>query len=115
MVLLGFNYRLTDIACALGLSQLEKLAANLIRRREIAAQYAEAFRELPAIVLPAVREGVNPAWHLYPVRLNLEILAVWRVEIFLALQAENIGVDVRYISVHQHPYCRERLKSAESY
>ncbi len=115
MVLLGFNYRLTDIACALGLSQLEKLAANLARRREIAAQYAEAFRELPAIVLPAVREGVNPAWHLYPVRLNLEMLAVGRREIFRALRAENIGVNVHYIPVHQHPYYRERFKSKEGY
>src|SRR5258707_762069 len=63
MVLLGFNYRLTDIACALGLTQLERLEANLERRRDILAHYAEAFRELPAIVLPAVRQGVNPAWH----------------------------------------------------
>ena len=115
MVLLGFNYRLTDIACALGLSQLERLAANLTRRREIAAQYAEAFRDLPGILVPAVRDGVNPAWHLYPVRLKLEMLAVGRAEIFRALRAENIGVNVHYIPVHQHPYYRERFKSKESY
>ena len=111
MVLLGFNYRLTDIACALGLSQLERLGANLARRREIAAQYAEAFQDLPGIVIPAVREGVVPAWHLYPVRLNLEMLAVGRGEIFRALRAENIGVNVHYIPVHQHPYYRERFKT----
>jgi len=70
---------------------------------------------LPAIVLPAVREGVNPAWHLYPVRLNLEMLAVGRREIFRALRAENIGVNVHYIPVHQHPYYRERFKSKEGY
>jgi perosamine synthetase len=115
MVLLGFNYRLTDIACALGLSQLDKLAANLARRREIAAQYAEAFRDLPAIVVPAVRHGINPAWHLYPVRLKLELLAVGRGEIFRALRAENIGVNVHYIPVHQHPYYRERFKWKETY
>jgi len=115
MVLLGFNYRLTDIACALGLSQLEKLDANLARRREIAAQYTAAFRDLPAIVVPTVREGVVPAWHLYPVRLKLELLAVGRGEIFRALRAENIGVNVHYIPVHQHPYYRERSKSKESY
>jgi len=115
MVLLGFNYRLTDIACALGLTQLEKLAPNLARRREIAAQYAEAFRELPAIVTPTVRDGVDPAWHLYPVRLNLEMLAVGRGEIFRALRAENIGVNVHYIPVHQHPYYRERFTSQERY
>jgi perosamine synthetase len=111
MVLLGFNYRLTDIACALGLSQLEKLAANLARRREIAARYTAAFRDLPAIVVPTVRDGVVPAWHLYPVRLKLEMLSAGRGEIFRALRAENIGVNVHYIPVHQHPYYRERFKS----
>ena len=115
MVLLGFNYRLTDIACALGLSQLEKLAANLARRREIAAQYTEAFRNLPAIVTPTVREGVNPAWHLYPIRLQLEMLCCGRAETFKALRAENMGVNVHYVPVHQHPYYRERFQSKESY
>lgn len=114
MVLLGFNYRLTDIACALGLSQLEKLAANLARRREIAAQYSAAFRELSAIVTPAVRGDMNPAWHLYPIRLKLEMISAERGEIFRALRAENIGVNVHYIPVHQHPYYRERFKSKES-
>jgi perosamine synthetase len=115
MVLLGFNYRLTDIACALGLSQLEKLPANLARRREIAAQYAEAFRDLPAIVIPTVRDGVVPAWHLYPVRLKLELFAVGRGEIFQAMRAENIGVNVHYIPVHQHPYYRERFNTEAGY
>ena len=111
MVLLGFNYRLTDIACALGLSQLDRLSSNLARRREIAAQYTAAFRELPAIVVPAVRADVNPAWHLYPIRLKLETLSTGRAEIFRALRAENIGVNVHYIPVHQHPYYRERFPS----
>jgi perosamine synthetase len=115
MVLLGFNYRLTDIACALGLSQLEKLDANLARRREIAAQYAVAFGDLDEIKIPAVRDGVNPAWHLYPIRLNLEKLAADRAEIFRAFRAENMGVNVHYVPVHRHPYYRERFKSAESY
>jgi perosamine synthetase len=111
MVLLGFNYRLTDIACALGLSQLAKLDANLSRRREIAAQYTEAFRDFSAIVSPMVRSDVIPAWHLYPVRLKLEMLTAGREEVFRALRAENIGVNVHYIPVHQHPYYRERFKS----
>jgi perosamine synthetase len=115
MVLLGFNYRLTDIACALGLAQLEKLAANLARRREIATQYWEAFGDLRAIVTPTVRGGGNPAWHLYPIRLNLEMLTAGRAEIFRALRAENIGVNVHYVPVHQHPYYRKRFPSQESY
>jgi perosamine synthetase len=108
MVALGFNYRLTDIACALGLSQLAKLQANVERRRQIAGQYAMALSDLP-LVLPTVRDEVNPAWHLYPVRLPLEQLSVERGEVFRALRAENIGVNVHYIPVHVHPYYRENL------
>jgi perosamine synthetase len=109
MVALGFNYRLTDIACALGLSQLKKLAANLLRRREIAARYAAELGTLACVILPAVRAEVNPAWHLYPIRLKLERLRVSRAEIFRALRAENIGVNVHYIPVHLHPYYRDRF------
>ena len=113
MVLLGFNYRLTDIACALGLSQLRKLDANLARRREIAALYTSAFSELPEIKVPMVRTQSNPAWHLYAIQLQLEMLSVGRGEIFRALRAENIGVNVHYIPVHLHPYYRERLGHKE--
>ncbi|MFY9976719.1 MAG: UDP-4-amino-4,6-dideoxy-N-acetyl-beta-L-altrosamine transaminase [Candidatus Sulfotelmatobacter sp.] len=109
MVLLGFNYRLTDIGCALGLSQMKKLDANLARRRDIADRYAAALRDLAAITLPVVREDVNPAWHLYPIRLNPEKPSGTRAEIFGALRAENIGVNVHYIPVHLHPYYRDRF------
>jgi perosamine synthetase len=109
MTSLGFNYRLPDISCALGLSQLRKLDANLSRRREIAEQYFSALGELPCITVPAVRDIVIPAWHLYPVRLNLEKLAADRARVFRALRAENIGVNVHYIPVHLHPYYRERF------
>jgi perosamine synthetase len=108
MVLLGFNYRLTDIASALGLSQMKRLDENLSRRRQIAATYAAAFQDLP-VVIPTVHEGVIPAWHLYPIRLNLESLSAGRGEIFQALRAENIGVSVHYIPVHLHRYYRERF------
>ena len=109
MVALGFNYRLTDIACALGLSQLKKLEANLSRRREIAARYADAFGDLSEIAPPGVRADVRPAWHLYPMRLNLERLSAGRGQVFRALRAENIGVNVHYIPVHLHRYYRDRF------
>ena len=109
MVLLGFNYRLPDIACAMGIQQLKRLDANLARRREIAARYTAAFREVPGVIPPAVRPEVNPAWHLYPIRLDLEKLTADRAQIFRALRAENIGVNVHYIPVHLHPYYRERF------
>jgi perosamine synthetase len=109
MVLLGFNYRLTDIACALGLQQLTRLEANLARRREIAATYSSALRGIPGITRPAVSPEVLPAWHLYPIRLELAKLSAGRAEIFSALRAENIGVNVHYIPVHLHPYYRQRF------
>lgn len=109
MVQLGFNYRLTDIACALGISQLKKLGANLQRRREIAARYTAAFRDVEGVTVPSVRPNVNPAWHLYPIRLNAARLTADRGQIFRALRAENIGVNVHYIPVHLHPYYRDRF------
>lgn len=109
MVSLGFNYRLTDIACALGLSQLQKLEQNLARRREIATAYEQSFGDIPELILPSVREGVQPAWHLYPVRLDLQQVHGSRAEVFRALRAENIGVNVHYIPIHLHPYYRERF------
>jgi perosamine synthetase len=109
MVMLGFNYRLTDIACALGSNQLGKLEENLARRRKIAARYGTAFRMVPSVIPPSVRAEVNPAWHLYPIRLDLEMLSTDRAHIFRALRAENIGVNVHYIPVHRHPFYRERF------
>jgi len=109
MVALGFNYRLSDIACALGISQLKKLDMNPARRREIAARYSAAFRSLRGLIAPSVRPDVNPAWHLYPIRLNFARLRADRAGIFRALRAENIGVNVHYIPVHLHPYYRGRF------
>jgi UDP-4-amino-4,6-dideoxy-N-acetyl-beta-L-altrosamine transaminase len=109
MVLLGFNYRLPDIACALGLQQINRLEANLARRRAIAARYSLALRKVPGIVVPVVLPEILPAWHLYPIRLDPTRLSAGRTEIFRALRAENIGVNVHYIPVHFHPYYRERF------
>ena len=109
MVLLGYNYRLPDIACALGIEQLKKLDANLRRRREIAVRYTAAFREISGVIAPAVRAEANPAWHLFPIRLDLEKLTADRAQIFRALRAENIGVNVHYIPVHLHPYYRKEF------
>ena len=107
MVDLGYNYRLSDLQCALGLSQLHKLDQWLARRRAIAAQYDAAFRELLAIRPLAVLPGVEHAYHLYVVQLDLKRLRMSRAEVFAALRAEGIGVNVHYIPVHLHPYYRE--------
>lgn len=103
---LGYNYRLSDIGCALGLSQVSRLDANVARRRAIASTYAEALAGLPSLRLPAVRQGVDPAWHLYPVRI---LPPLDRADVFRALRAEGLGVNVHYVPVHLHPYYRERF------
>jgi perosamine synthetase len=109
MKVLGYNYRLTDLASALGLSQLRRLDQNLARRRAIAARYTQAFRDLPGVITPVVRAEANPAWHLYPIRVDAARLRVDRAAIFHALRAENIGVNVHYIPVHLHSFYRERF------
>lgn len=109
MVDLGYNYRLTDIACALGLAQLRRLDKNLARRREIALHYSKALGDLSGIRIPAQRSYVSSAWHLYPVRLLPDVLKVGRADIFAAVRKENIGVNVHYIPVHIHPYYRSRF------
>lgn len=109
MVDLGYNYRLTDIQCALGLSQLRKLPQWVARRQEIAQQYDAAFADIPAITPLKRHEDVSHAYHLYVVRLDLQQVRVGRAAIFKALQAEGIGVNVHYIPVHLHPFYRQRF------
>jgi UDP-4-amino-4,6-dideoxy-N-acetyl-beta-L-altrosamine transaminase len=106
MVALGYNYRLTDIQCALGLAQLHKLDDWLKRRRVIASRYNKGFGGVPEVEIPTVRSDREPSWHLYVIRLNLEQLRVGRDVVFKALRSENIGVNVHYIPVPWHPYYR---------
>jgi perosamine synthetase len=106
MVDLGFNYRLTDLQCALGLAQLGKLEGFLTRREAIAARYRAALGGLAGLTIPAVAVDVRHAWHLYPVLLDLERLSADRRTVFSALRAEGIGVNVHYIPVYWHPYYR---------
>lgn len=108
MVSLGYNYRLTDVQCALGLSQLTRLPMWLERRKEVARQYDAAFAGMPAIRTPSIGADRECAWHLYVIRVERAHLreGVGRGEVFKALRAENIGVNVHYIPVTWHPYYR---------
>ena len=109
MVALGFNYRLTDLQSALGLSQLRRLDGRLKRREEIAGRYQAAFAAMPEVTVAPTRPGTRHAWHIYLLQLNRERLHQDREAIFQALRAENIGVSVHYRPVHLHPYYRKRL------
>lgn len=108
MVELGYNYRLSDLQCALGLSQLGKLPGFLARRRELAARYDEAFASHPH-VRPLGRGDRNEhAYHLYVVRLA-GAAAEHRDAVFAGLRERGVGANVHYVPVHLHPYYRERF------
>ena len=117
---LGFNYRITDISCALGSSQIKKLPQWIARRRAIAALYDAGLAQNPMLELPTERPDCKSAWHLYVVRLNLETLTATRKEVFAAMRGENIGVNVHYIPIpwltlySQHGYERGQWAVAET-
>lgn len=106
---LGYNYRLTDLQCALGLSQLGKLEGFLARRRALAARY-DALLEGVAHVRPAGRgpEGAESAWHLYAVLIDFEAAGLSRAEVMGQLRERGIGTQVHYIPVSQQPYYTAR-------
>lgn len=104
MVTLGYNFRLSDLQCALGLTQLRKLPRWIARRREIASRYDAAFVGSSTVAPLYVRSEASHGYHLYVVRLAPHLD---RGEIFRALRAENIGVNVHYLPVYLHPFYRE--------
>lgn len=109
MVDLGYNYRLTDFQCALGLSQLRKLQMWIERRQNIARRYDAAFADLQAVRPLTAGPNVSHAYHLYVIMLDLDKLRVKRDTVFAALRAEGIGINVHYIPVHLHPFYQKRF------
>ncbi len=104
---LGFNYRMSDLQAALGLSQLSRLDAYVARRHEIAGHYDRQLARL-AITTPYCRAEACSAWHLYVVSLQGSADAARRLDIFNQLRAKGIGVNVHYIPVHTQPYYQAR-------
>ena len=109
---LGFNYRLSDIHAALGLSQLGKLGRFVARRRAIAAHYDSAFEDVPGLALHQSRpaDRARSAMHLYIVELDYALLGTTRTDFMRALQQRRIKGQVHYIPVHRHPLYRERYR-----
>ena len=104
----GFKYNMTDIAAAIGIQQLKKLPRFQTRRREIVSQYNNAFSELEELQIPCEKADVEHAWHLYVIRLNLELLNISRNQFIEELKARNIGTSVHFIPIHLHPYYRDK-------
>lgn len=106
---LGYNYRITDIQCALGISQLNRLSQFMTRRRTIVQQYNEAFADLPWVHTPKLRQVLNrdlTSWHLYTVQMDFKMLGRTRTEVMTELKGLQIGTQVLYIPVHLQPWYR---------
>lgn len=108
VVLPGYKCNMTDIQASLGIRQLEKLPTFQIRRREIVARYQAAFGALAELEPPTERAGMESAWQLYIVRLNLDRLTIDRARFIEELKARHIGTSVHFIPVHVHPYYRDK-------
>jgi len=104
-VVLGYNYRMTDIQAALGESQMHRLDAFLARRRELARRYDGALADLP-LVTPFEDPGGRSSWHLYVVQIELEALNWRRRDVFERMRSAGILVNVHYLPVHLQPYYR---------
>jgi perosamine synthetase len=106
---LGYNYRITDFQCALGISQLKKLSGWITRRQQIADRYHKTFSDLPGVQPLEVLPDVSHAYHLFVVRLDCHQLNINREKVFTALRERGIGVNVHYLPVHLHPFYRQRF------
>ncbi len=105
IVELGYNYRLTDFQCALGLSQLQRQAQGVSRRRELAAYYQSSLAPFADVLMPqAQSDDRDSAYHLFPVLIDFERLGVSRAQVMDSLHENGIGTQVHYIPVNQQPY-----------
>jgi len=106
---LGYNYRITDIQCALGISQLSRLEQFVQRRRLIAAEYDKAFAGIDNLTIPAEIDKVKHSYHLYPLQLEFEKLMLDKANFFEDLKAHDILLQVHYIPVHLQPYYKNNF------
>ena len=106
---LGYNYRLSDVACALGLAQLERLDEMMERRARVAAGYDQRLAGLDALRRPSVRDGVRLSWFVYVVRLADEYTRADRDRIMAGLRARGIGCRNYFPLIHLQPFYRERF------
>ena len=108
---LGYNYRITDFQCALGISQLKKLPGFLSRRQEIARLYNKAFTSISQITPLSVNKNVFHAFHLYVIKIDFNTIGISRAELFNKLRDRGIAVNVHYIPVHLHPFYRKAFQT----
>jgi len=103
----GYKYNMTDISAALGLAQLKKCNKFYQKRKQIGYKYTQAFKEIPLIKTPVVKEYGTHAWHLYVIQLNLEMLKINRTQFIEKMKDAGIGCSVHFIPLHFHPYYKK--------
>lgn len=106
----GYKYNFTDLQASLGLPQLKKVDMMWEWRKKIASRYTEALKDLDLITLHTIKTDRESSWHLFPIRLNLEMITKNRAQIIDELKMHNIGVGVHFMPVHQHLYYSETFK-----
>jgi dTDP-4-amino-4,6-dideoxygalactose transaminase len=104
----GFKYNFTDLQAALGIAQLRRHQDLKARRTDIACKYTHEFGDIEELQTPSASAEVEHAWHLYPLRLNLERLTISREQFIEELHARNVDASVHFIPVHEHAYYRDK-------
>ena len=104
MAEIGYNYRLSDFQCALGISQLKKLPDWVRNRQKIASHYDKSFSNIPGVIPIISKKDINHAYHLYVVKIDPNFMSVDRDSLFTQLRNKGIGVNVHYMPVHYHPF-----------
>ncbi|WP_342654835.1 UDP-4-amino-4,6-dideoxy-N-acetyl-beta-L-altrosamine transaminase [Pseudomonas sp. F3-2] len=111
---LGYNYRMTELQAALGISQLDRLNEYVSKRHALAARYDDLLASLP-VVTPWQHPESYSGFHLYVIRLQLNKISKGRLEVFRSLRAQGIGVNVHYIPVYKQPYYKQMGFSGEGF
>ena len=104
MIELGYNYRITDIQCALGCSQLKKLDNFINKRRNIARIYDEAFKDVKGFIIPNASNEVKHSYHLYPIQIDFEYFNIKKIDFFSFMKSHNINLQVHYIPIHTQTF-----------
>ena len=110
---LGYNYRMTDMQAALGISQLSKLNKFIKKRHSIAQIYSNAFEKYDGIITPSIKSDIQHAYHLYPLLIDFEYFGVDKVQFFQEMKKRDINLQVHYIPVHLQPFYKKNYGCKE--
>ena len=108
MVELGFNYRITDFQCAVGLTQLRKLKWFLSERRRLASIYKEVLRDVSAVICPSEESSIKHAYHLFPIQVDFDSVGISKERFFSKFREHSVSLQVHYTPIHLQPYYRKR-------